>query len=382
MKTTQIQRFSGVAIGALLLLSLDIANFWLGVPFIKAIPQEWQGAIAILSAVVVLVSAYQALVLEVRSGNDEGYNRILQLLCPIKGHDEDNQETTIVHKLLEIRVGKDAADALLSKDGGDTFPLTLVAGGDIALVMGQAAYGQLLSKLLKLAAANDWGVRWTTFAPFELFNRGLAYEGDDWEKRTKKGSATLAFKASKNEDYYDFIHQWLKVGDGKQIVILANPKVEGTHPLSWDKYQQGGEFNGDLLKYLVVRYHAEERTSFISSREEDFVADSFRQAVKQQDQASGDKLSWIALDTVREIVGHNDIKGIYNYDMVYFRGHGDTEFCLVRVDPTNYAGNKGGAVGVTFVIFTSCNLHSYHKFFEKLSPSAKPTFTGLTQSEL
>ncbi len=344
---------------------------------------------SLLRGIVAAVSGYMTLLSYSIQRYNDLYSKVTNLISTIKGIDENKEETDVIRKLLEIQVGK-VANLILPEN--KSFPLCLVPGGDIALIMNQTEYTSILEKLNKESSNLGLKVQWTTAVPFESLNKGLAYSGLHWQTRMKDGPSKV-FCRDGNEKFYSYISQWNMLKNGEQIIVLDNPDIDPYHPLSWNKYKHKNiddknseekGFNLDINKYLFVRYESDgtdTRKNLLSANESYFESETIRKKVSEAGRGKNN-VRWISLDEIRQIAKDLlkiDPNKIYNIDFVCYTGAG-CKFCLVRVDPSNYL--EYNIVGVTLIIINSEILNNYYNLFDKMWNVAKNTFKDLTNSEL
>lgn len=355
------------------------------------LPEEWSRWITLISTTLSAISLcitlwiiYQQILQKI----SEEYGKILNTISSIKGVLPNGKETDVVRRLLEMQLGEEIASRILPPDA--SFPVSLVPGGDVALIMNQSDYSKVLIGLLTTVEKEKptTQIYWTTFVPFESLNKNLSgYTPEQWSSRL---GGVADFTPEKNINFFNYVHQWASIGDnGKQIIILdrtapRNKETHLMHPLNYQKYANGGKFNLDLIKYLCVRYGVRGEGEFLRYKENDFLESKLKEEVKKSDETNSN-VKWISLAKAIEIVKGIQIRyrqGIYNIDFVYFNKPGN-DFVLVRVDADNgFVLNDGGIVGVTFVVFTFHSLKIYFKLFDKMFEEAKQTFEELNGTSL
>jgi len=326
---------------------------------------------------------------EVKENLKKSHNKIHETIFSIKGFLPTGEETDVVRKVLEMEVGENIAKIILPK--ASSFPITLVPGGDVALIISQKEYGRMIERLLThVIDSKDYSIYWTTFVPFESLNKNLSgYTEEQWEGRVN--SSSLNFIPSDNENFYNYVSQWRNLKDrGKQVIILHTGKVDnptnsqGVHPMNCYKYANNGPYNLDIIKYLSVRYGIENKLTEFSNRNESY----FTETVIKNNVIEGDtgygNVKWISLGEVKSMV--NEIQtvyshGIHNIDFMYFEKPGN-DFVLVRVDADNNFSVGNGVIGVTFIVFTSRSIEVYFELFNKMFNKAEQTFKGLTNESL
>jgi hypothetical protein len=326
---------------------------------------------------------------ELKKSLKESHNKIHETISSIKGVLPNGEETDVVRKVLEMEVGEDIAEKILPR--GSSFPITLVPGGDVALIISQKEYGRMIERLLThVRDSKDYSIYWTTFVPFESLNKNLSgYTERQWEERVN--SRSLNFTPSDNANFYNYVSQWRKLGDrGKQVIILHTGKVDnptnsqGVHPMNCYKYANNGPYNLDIIKYLSVRYGIENKLiEFANRLEHDFTETEIKNKVIEEDKGYGN-VKWISLGEVKSMVNEIQTRysyGIHNIDFIYFEKPGN-DFVLVRVDADNNFSVGNGVIGVTFIVFTSRSIKVYFELFNKMFDKAEQTFEGLTKKSL
>lgn len=283
------------------------------------------------------------------------YRTIHETISSIKGVLPNGQETDVARKLLKMQLGE-IAEKILPSD--TSFPVTLVPGGDAALIMNQSEYGKIIRNVIQdIAKCNkDYEVLWTTFVPFE------------------------SLSSMNSNEFFDYVSIWAKLNDkGKQIIILELSNDE--HPLYFSKYSNSGTHNPELIKYLCVRYEVEtHRDDFNTMTKNNFLNGNLKNKIKQADM-DNKRVKWISLANTKSFIQD---KKIHNIDFIYFKKPGN-DFAFVRIDADNrFNIDIGGVVGVTFVIYTSDNLKLYSDIFNKMwnHNEAKQTFYELTGKEI
>ncbi len=331
--------------------------------------------ITLASAIVTVITAYRAVLFHL-------HEKVIDTLISAKGSDGYGGDTDILRRVLHVRLGR-LADDLLPPDRN--FPLALLPGGDVALIMDQADYGDILKKLLRQATVSKpkWKVRWITFVPFESLNKGLAYNDTIWRERLKDGPKGIG-SCEKNYRYYDFVHSWSTLKGGQQLIVLANPNTHSLHPQNWRKYLADGQFCLDLVKYLAARYDWGEplnrREGFVAAEERDFLKSDLRNQALLKDKDEQDSVRWIALDKV-EASTPNQTSSLYGLDFVYFSVPKIGDLCIARADPSNYLEtSKGGVIGTTFLILSTQRLDVYSELFSNLWRSACRSFVELSNA--
>jgi hypothetical protein len=326
---------------------------------------------------------------EVKENLKKSHNKIHETIFSIKGVLPTGEETDVVRKVLEMEVGENIAKIILPR--ASSFPITLVPGGDVALIISQKEYGKMIERLLTyIRDSKDYRIYWTTFVPFESLNKNLSgYTEEQWQERITKGS--LNFTPSDNANFYNYVSQWRNLEDrGKQVIILHTGKVDnptnsqGVHPMNCYKYAKDGLCNLDIIKYLLVRYSIESELSEFTNRYEGYFTETeIKKRVIERDN-NYKNVKWISLEEVKSIVNEMQTRyshGIHNIDFIYFEKPGN-DFVLVRVDADNNFSVGNGVIGVTFIVFTSRSIKVYFELFKKMFNKAEQTFAGLTKTSL
>ncbi len=293
-------------------------------------------------------------------------------------------ETDVIRTHLRMQLGDGIANILIRNT---EFPIALVPGGDIALIMDQQTYGDIIRDLLNhfRGYSVDYIICWTTFVPFESLNWALSgYTSTEWNFRDQNN---LNFTPPANDCFFNYVSQWNHI-NGRQIIVLdtsiaiQHPILR--HPLNYQKYQNGGDFNVDILKYLSVRYGCCNDVNQFQTHEEDyFLQGATRESIRNEDSSRND-IKWISLAQIRNIVDNvqsGSNRRIHNIDFVYFNRPGN-DFALVRIDANNNFSINNGILGVTFIIFVSENLEMYSNIFNVAWDQSSLTFQGLTRAKL
>lgn len=257
------------------------------------------------------------------------------------------------------------------------FPLTLAPGGDVALVQTQEEYAATLQGLLRLKWAS---LRWTTFVPFEVLNKGLSLNATvpadtyAWNLRTRRYVSYLEHSFSANDKYFAAVDAWreCEAENKRQLIFLSRRE---DHPLSWRKYELD-PYRVDLAKYLVARCGLMNGAVFAKATEAQFATDDLFDRATQHDTTESD-FHWAFLENVendRELLPL--LREVHHLDFVIF---GEPSLALVRVDPANFLQTNGGLRGITFLVYTRDNLARYRDLFDKIFSSnhAKDSYVEL-----
>jgi len=286
-------------------------------------------------------------------------NNIVNIIEGTKYHD---REPDVIKRIIEIKLGNEITGLI---DFGD-LPITLVPGGDIALIMTQNDYKTLLEKLLK----RSWQqIKWTTFTPFEALNRlSIQLESDiaKWNSRNVNKKEYLSHNFAGNGGMYQFISNWFSSPAEKQQVIILSK--ETAHPLWSEKYLRY-PFCIDFSKYLIARYAVINKENYARKKESEFINEIENALTKDEEDINN--TNWLYIEDI-----NNDIlKNIHHLDFVLFKGN--SRFVLVRVDPANYLKRDGGLVGITFLVYVEHNVELYENIFNKIKESSKESFISL-----
>ncbi len=290
----------------------------------------------------------------------------------MEGTKYQSKEPDIIKRILKIKLGEEITNLF----DFENLPITLVPGGDIAMVTTQIQYKYWLEKLLEKQCWTS--IKWTTFVPFEVLNQGLSITTEDdrekWNHRFDQENNYLNHCFNGNERFFEYISKWFDIQavQKRQLIILSR---ESSHPLSSDKYFEY-PFSIDLAKYLIARYKVRDKDNFSSKLEKGFVEKDLIHSALQKDEEDKEITQWVYLEDLDSLLQHK----LHHLDFVIFQAK--SRFVLIRVDPANYLKGDGGLLGITFLVYVEENVKLYEELFNTISNKAKHSFCKLVNQNI